>query len=257
MVEYKVHPTETNAFVISLFFALFGYLILIGLFSLMFLSEVGLAAGLVLIFYILLIAGFVIFQKIILVGHIRGNGVKISRDQLPEVYGVYKELIERAELKEEPGLYLMEAGGILNAFATTFMFKNYVVIYTDILEKAYEDGIDTVRFVLAHELCHVLRRHMLKNLLLLPAIFIPFLLQAYSRGCEYTCDAFGRALSPSGAEDGIMILAAGKKLYRRINREEYIRNVEADTSFVSFIAEAVSTHPHLPKRLREIRNADR
>lgn len=256
MIEYKVHPHETNAFIIAVFFAVIGYLILLGLFALMLLSEVGLAVGFLLIFYILLIAGFIVFQKIILVGHIRGNGVRITRDQLPEVHEVYEKLVERAELREEPGLYLMEAGGILNAFATTFMFKNYVVIYADILEKAYEDGIDTVTFVLAHELCHVVRRHMLKNLLLLPALFIPFLLQAYSRGCEYTCDAFGKVMSPSGAEEGLMILAAGKKLYRRINREEYIRNAASDHSFASFLAEVVSTHPHLPKRLQEIRRLD-
>jgi Zn-dependent protease with chaperone function len=256
MVEYKVHPNETNAFIIAVFFAVIGYLVLIALFSLMLMSEAGLAVGFLLIFYILLIAAFLLFQKIILVGHIRGNGVRITRDQLPEVYDVYEKLVEKAELREEPGLYLMESGGILNAFATTFLFKNYVVIYADILEKAYEDGIDTVEFILAHDLCHVVRRHMLKKLLLLPAIFIPFLLQAYSRGCEYTCDAFGKAFSSSGAEDGLMILAAGKKLHRRINREEYIRNAAADHSFVSFFAEVFSTRPHLPKRLQEIRRLD-
>ncbi|MBM7870707.1 beta-lactamase regulating signal transducer with metallopeptidase domain [Clostridium pascui] len=42
--------------------------------------------------------------------------------------------------------------------------------------------------IIAHELAHIKRNHIIKQTLILPAMWIPFLGETYSKSCEYTCD---------------------------------------------------------------------
>ena len=85
------------------------------------------------------------------------NGVEITRHQLPEIRAIYDDLIDRMEIGYEPRLYLVNGNGSVNAFAAKCQVRRaYVVIYSDIVDIAYELGdFDGVKFVLAHELGHI------------------------------------------------------------------------------------------------------
>ena len=124
---------------------------------------------------------------------------------------------------------------------------------------AYEEGKDAVSFIIGHELGHIKRNHVgfLKSMLILPASFIPFLSGAYSRACEYTCDNFGYSLSPKGATSGLLILAAGKKLYKKIDLSNLINNSRYNHRFASWFAEIFFAHPHLVKRLDVLNKLNR
>jgi Zn-dependent protease with chaperone function len=147
----------------------------------------------------------------------------------------------------------MQSGGVLNAFATRFFGRNYVCIYSEILELAYEHGEAEVAFVLAHELTHVARNHVWWKTVIAPAALVPFLGAAYSRACEYTCDAYGAYLWPQGAEGGILVLAAGKRLYREMDVEAFLAQGHEPDTFWVWLAEHLATHPNLPKRLSYVR----
>jgi Zn-dependent protease with chaperone function len=151
-------------------------------------------------------------------------------------------------LTSVPDVYVLQSGGILNAFASRFMGSNYIIINSDIVEAAEQDK-HILSFIIGHELGHIKRNHMLKNLLLLPSWIIPFLGAAYSRACEYNCDSIGHALSPIGADNGLLLLAAGKTVYKKVNAREYISQQYNDTGFWIWFAEKVSSHPNLTKRL--------
>ena len=114
---------------------------------------------------------------------------------------------------------MIQAGGLLNAFATRFFGRDFVVIYSDVLELAYSEGDAELAFVICHELAHIKRKHLTRRLLLYPSMLIPFLGAAYSRACEYTCDRFGAHYQPDGALGGLLVLAAGKMLYHKSTRE--------------------------------------
>ena len=146
----------------------------------------------------------------------------------------------------------MQNGGVLNAFATRFVGRNYVVIYSEIFDLIHEERTDELSFIIAHELGHVKRNHILKRLLLFPSFIVPFLGAAYSRACEYTCDNIGNALSPNGSKNGLMILAAGKKSFKKVNMDEYLELAEDETGFWKWFAEKVSSHPNLPKRIENV-----
>lgn len=74
----------------------------------------------------------------------------------------------------------------------------------------------------------------------------------YSRACEYTCDRFGAHYRADGAVKGLLVLAAGKKLYRQVDAHDYSSHAEAERGFWVGFAEILSTHPNLPKRVQAV-----
>ena len=122
---------------------------------------------------------------------IRKNGVKISEQQFPHFYAQAVTVAEQMNLKEMPDMYVMQSGGILNAFVAKFGMQNMVVLYSDIFALVEEQGEKEVLYVLAHEFAHIKRKHVGYGWLFMPGLAFPFLGKAYSRACEYTCDRSG------------------------------------------------------------------
>jgi Zn-dependent protease with chaperone function len=234
----RVHPNERRYFVIVAVVSVLLYLMLI-------LSVIGLI-------YILIGALVGLFVNGLFTGHFRGNSVRVSEHQFPDIHGVIVRLAREVGI-EAPTAYVLQAGGALNAFALRFLGRNYVVLYSDVVELARQQGEEALAFVIAHELAHHQRGHTgWKRVLTLPGAFIPFLGSAYSRACEYTCDAYGADASPEGAVDGLLVLAAGKQLYRDIDARAFARQADQEEGFWVAFAELVASHPNLPKRVSAV-----
>ena len=237
-MEFLVHPKEKVYFTISLIVSVICYLVLI--FS-------GLGIVYLVVGIILSLIGHGLF-----IGHLKGNGICVSENQFPEIHRLTQQLANQMQLHPTPSVYVLQAGGLLNAFATKFLGRNFVIIYSDVLELAYEKGESALAFVICHELAHIKRNHLKWHWLLFTSMFIPFLGAAYSRACEYTCDRFGAYYQPDGATLGLLALAAGKKLYRNVNLQEYINQAENERGFWVWFSEIISSHPNLPKRLKAL-----
>jgi Zn-dependent protease with chaperone function len=254
-INYQIHSKENFYFTFKLIISILIYPLLFwGLYEI-FTTELTPQAT-VFIFYAVAILFFLLVRLGLLIGHLKGNAIKIGEYQLPDIYHIAKKQSLQLGLSSTPDIYLMQAGGALNAFATRFMGTNYVVIYSDILEEAYESNKEAVEFIIGHELGHLKRKHSIKNLLLFPSAVVPFLSAAYSRACEYTCDNIGAALSPKGARNGLLILASGKKLYKKINLEKFSAQAESESGFWASFAEKVSSHPKLAKRISPFSNQE-
>jgi Zn-dependent protease with chaperone function len=116
--------------------------------------------------------------------------------------------------------------------------------------------METVLFVLAHELGHIKRKHMQKRFWTFPSSIIPFLTAAYSRSCEYNCDNIGSSFvsSENSKLNALLLLAGGKDIYKEINITNYIETAKQNRSFaVSFVNLFIS-HPYLPNRITNIKN---
>lgn len=236
----RVHPKE------NLYFALAAALSIV-VYAALTLSAVGLV-------YLVIGALIGLFVNGLFSGRFRGNAVRVSPDQFPDVYQATRRLAGEVGLREIPEVYVLESGGALNAFAMRFFGRSYVVLYSEVVELARQQGQEALAFVIAHELAHHQRGHTgWKRLLILPALWIPFVGSAYSRACEYTCDAYGADTSPDGAVDGLLVLAAGKRLYREVNVDAFVRQSEHERGFWVTLAELLSTHPNLPKRVAAVR----
>lgn len=227
----------------------FGFVLLFSILTYLFLafSIIG-----------LFVIAFMLFISIVLNGlymaGIRRNGVKLSKEQFPELYEKAVTVGKDMGLSKTPDIYVVESEGVLNAFATRFFLKDMVVLYSGIFDLIEKDGEKEVMFVLAHEFAHLKRKHVLISLLILPAMWIPFLGNAYLRACEYTCDRYATYYIQSleAATNGLLMLAIGKELYSKVNREVYMKQLETESGFFVWLNEKLSSHPHLPKRVYEL-----
>ncbi|HEX2094037.1 MAG TPA: M48 family metallopeptidase [Longimicrobiaceae bacterium] len=236
--EALVHPKEKLYFSVCLGISVLVYLVLV-------VSIIG-------ILYILFGALIGLLVHGLFVGSLRGNGIKVSAQQFPDVHQITQKLSREMGMTQAPDVYILQAGGALNAFATRFLGRDFVVLYSDVVELARAQGEDALAFVICHELAHHYRKHTSRRLLLLPAMWFPLLGSAYSRACEYTCDAFGAHYCGKGALDGLLVLAAGKELYREVNVEAFANQSYSEEGFFVWLSEKLTTHPHLPKRVAAV-----
>jgi Zn-dependent protease with chaperone function len=235
-----VYRKENIYFAITLIFSILTYMVLV--FSIV---GITIILGLMLVSY---------FFHALSMASIRRNGVRISEQQFPFLYQKAVKLAEDMELEKMPAIYVMESMGMLNAFATRFFGKNMVVVYSEIFDLVEENREDEVMFVLAHEFAHLKRRHVLIHLLLLPAMFVPFLGETYLRACEYTCDRYAAYYlgNINTAKETLSMLAIGKKLSGKMNKEAYVQQLSEESGFFAWLSEKLSSHPDLPKRINAL-----
>jgi Zn-dependent protease with chaperone function len=211
--------------------------------------------GASIVMYALLFAFVAFFAQGLALGRIRGNAVKVSERQFPQLHRLAAAHAQRLGLKRVPDVYVMESGGLLNAFATRFGGRDFVIVFSDVLELALVQGESAVGFIMGHELAHVWRGHLKHRWLTMPARLIPYIALAYSRACEYTCDRIGAYCQPDGAIAGLLVLAAGKQLHAHVDVKEYASQAETENNFWIRRAEVMSSHPRLPKRIAALLKA--
>lgn len=236
---YKfVHPSENLLFAVVVSFSVLIYL--------------SLLSSPLIFSYLIMFLVLSFLSHALFLCHIRGNGVKVTPQQFSNLYQTLIDICQKLDLKDVPDVYIIQGGGMLNAFATKLIARRFVVLYADILEIAYDNGEDAVKFVLAHELAHIKRKHVARQWLTMPGRMIPFLGSAYSRSCEYTCDRIAVDCSPRGGVSGLMALAVGKRLYKQIDLAAYLAQAQTEGGFWFWFTEKMSSHPYLFKRIAAI-----
>lgn len=240
-LQNLIHKDEKRYFSVALIVSIIIYV------SLLFYLE-GLGV-------LLLLTAISLFSNGLMIARIRTNGVRLSANQFPEVYNKVVELCNSMEIQSIPEVYVIESGGILNAFAAKSFRKNIVILYSDIFDLINTENNDELSFIIAHELAHIKRRHVAKHLFILPAMWIPSLGNAYLRACEYTSDRIAAYYinNSEASMNALTILAIGKTLFNKVNRDEYLLQHSKNKGLLNKLAEKSSTHPSLPKRIYEIK----
>jgi len=200
--------------------------------------------------YILLIGFFLWLANGLLVARLRSEGVEITAEQEPGLYRSLQEVGARLGLTTLPRLYIIQAEGALNAFTTRHSSRNFIVIYSDMLQACGSESAE-VKFVLGHEIGHIQRQHVLKYLLLLPGRIMPLIGDAYSRACERTCDRYGAtgAVDPDGAIRAMMMLSAGPQYGKTLNAEKFAAQHFSERGFFVSWHELTSAYPTLSQRV--------
>jgi Zn-dependent protease with chaperone function len=201
-------------------------------------------------FYAVFFLAFFFLAHLALVAHLRGSAVKLGPEQLPDLFERVRLVAERLGMKRLPDAYLMQAGGVLNAFATKFFRSNFIVLYSELLE-ACGDDTQAADFVIAHELGHVQAGHLRFQWLIAPGRLFPFIGSAYSRARECTADRYGYAgiTDPDAATRGLTVLAAGKRHAPRVNVDAFLQQQRDMATVWMTIGRWMSTHPPLVDRI--------
>jgi Zn-dependent protease with chaperone function len=191
---------------------------------------------------------FVLIAHAVYLAHVRGNGVRLSEKQLPELYRQCQAAAYKLGLSTVPDIYVVQSGGLLNAFATRLISRKYVVLFSELVNQCEDQR--QLDFVIGHEMGHLAAGHLAWNAFLAPAQLVPWLGPAFSRAREYTSDRCGFAvvgqLEP--ALRGLAVLAAGGRLAGALDLAEFVRQRDESGRFWMAVRELCSSHPYLCKR---------
>ncbi|MGH8244729.1 MAG: M48 family metalloprotease, partial [Steroidobacteraceae bacterium] len=169
------------------------------------------------------------------------------------IYAQYRESCRTLGMDDVPTAYLMMSDGVLNALATRFLRRHYVVVFSSVVD-ALRSRPEALRFYFGHELAHIKRGHLQLAWLRMPAAILPLLGAGYRRAQEYTCDLHGLAASASrdDALAALGVLASGGEKLPQFNAAAFIEQQARTGGFWMSYHELTNDYPWLCKRLAHV-----
>ena len=232
-----VYPNERKLFRIAMALSIVAWTLLI-------LGTLGVALLYVGIFFL-----FAIFVQSGFITHVKGNGIRITQEQYPDLYESVQACSTKVGLETAPEAYLLRTD-FFNALATRFLRRHYIVLFTDVVD-ALQDQPAAIDFYIGHEVGHIHRNHIRWGWVLAPVMWLPVLGSAYRRAEEYTCDRYGNACCDSD-EDAIAALsaiAAGDTRWKTLDVGAYLKQVDDTGGFFMSLNELIGEYPWLCKRM--------
>lgn len=213
----------------------------------------ALAFTIIGMFYVLIFAFFLWMGNGLLCAHLRSESVRVTEQQLPQLYAAYLEVCTKLNLARPPALYVLQSGGMLNAFATRHAGRSFVVVYSDFVDVLGADSAE-MKFILGHEIGHLRSRHLLKQILLAPGLFMPLLGPAYRRSWESSCDRHGAyaAQDIDASARAMMVLSGSKGHGPQLNADVFAGQHVNERGFFVSLHELASTYPTHSKRVTDL-----
>lgn len=182
----------------------------------------------------------------------RANSLRITEKNFPEVYALIEEYANRLGIAV-PKAYVTQRSGVLNAFSSFLIRKQWICIHAEIFEVAYREhkDMDALAFVIAHEMAHIYYGHSTfhYNLWILFSNAIPILGATASRTREYSCDRLAQRLTGTDGLDAMMMLVVDRHLYKMVDKEDYVEEMRDRKGFFLWVANLVADHPVMCKRV--------
>ncbi len=187
---------------------------------------------------------------------IYGNAVHVNGNQYEKLNQLSAEVTSQLALEKKPEMFVMNSEGLTNALAIKFLSGKYVLLFSNLVDLLWDESEkeNTLRFVIAHELAHHAAGHVnfWPNLIMKPAMIIPFLGSAYSRSCELTCDRIAAQVvqdKQSSAKALISLASGSRELVSHTNQSAFIAQEQQVPGMFGFLQEILSSHPRMTKRL--------
>ena len=199
--------------------------------------------------YLLLVYLFFLFAHSAFISHLKGNGVRITEEQYPDLYESLVRNSEKVGLHHVPEAYLLRTD-FFNALATRFRGRNFVVLFTDVVD-ALETQPGAIDFYIGHELGHLHRKHLQWGPFLVFSAWVPLLGPAYRRAQEYTCDRYGAMCCGNDADvvAAISTMSAGDTRWNSLNLDAYLKQINETSGFWMSFNEINNDYPWLTKRM--------
>ena len=197
---------------------------------------------------------FSLFARAVFVTHVRGNGLRVSNEQLPHIQAA----VERAAAalsSPVPETYVVQFGGVREAVARIFLGSKLLVLSNDLIDDQGEGP--ELDMVIGRQVAHFRYRHLRWGVVLFPSMILPLLYPAWRRSTEYTADRCGLLVcgDPAAAERAIYITAAGGELGRRVTPEAYHDQVRSTGGFFLTFASLLSPEPSTVWRVSRLLQA--
>jgi hypothetical protein len=187
---------------------------------------------------------------------IRGNSVRLSDKQFPEIYSILKDHCHRLGMTKIPELFL--TGGSITPFSRTFSswHENYIVLHQVIFDIDDRKTMDVLAFVLGHELGAIrLNQTAVWNEMLLTYVSaLRWFRVPLERVRTFSRDRYGAALAPTGFR-GLLINATGRRLMDHVDVEDYLAQARKYGGLWSNLNVFFERKPQVLTRLKQLHAA--
>ncbi len=143
--ELRALPRERTLYPLALAISIFAW-VLLGL------SIVGAICGWLIVLFILV-------SHALYLAYVHGNGVRLSEHQLHEILHKVQRAAHELGMAQPPETYVLQSGGILNALATRFLGRKFIILYSYLLDKC-DPRTNELDFVIGHEVGHLAAGHL-------------------------------------------------------------------------------------------------
>ena len=187
---------------------------------------------------------------------IRGNSVRLSEQQFPEIYAILQDHCRRLGMARVPELFL--STGAIAPYSRTFSSwrENYIVLHQIIFDIDDRKTMDVISFVLGHELGAIrLNQTAVWNEMLLTYVSsIKWLRNPLERVRIFSRDRYGAALTPTGFR-GLLINAVGRRLMGQVNIADYLDQERRYGGFWNGLNVFFEARPQVFTRIRRLHAA--
>jgi Zn-dependent protease with chaperone function len=187
---------------------------------------------------------------------VRGNSVRLSTEQFPEIYAILEGHCRRLGMAEIPELFL--SGSSIAPFSKAYSSwrENYIVLHQIIFDIDVQKTADVAAFTLGHELGAIRLNHtaVWNEMLLTYVSTIKWLRNPLERVRMYSRDRYGATLSPTGFR-GLLISAIGRRLMDQVNVEEYLLQARRYGGIWAMLEVFFEAKPQVLSRIQQLRAA--
>ena len=188
--------------------------------------------------------------------YVRAMSLKITPRNFPEVYELIESFARRLGMEKVPDTFVVQQNGILNAFSSFILRRQYIQINSEIFEAAYREhhDLESVAFVIAHEIAHIYYGHstLHYNLWIWFSENIPLFGAIASRTREYSCDRLAQRLTNNDGIDAMLMLVVDRHLYKMVDKRDYVEEAAKQRGFFIWLVNLFADHPVMCKRIRAL-----
>ena len=180
---------------------------------------------------------------------VRGNSVRLSPAQMPEIYEVLQSHCRRLGMTSVPELYLSDEAISDSSQAYSSWHCDYIVLGADFLQPDIDRVRDVFTFQLARELGRIRLGHTRwwDEMLISYVVKIPYLRNVLLHLRTFSNDRYGAFLAPEGLP-GLVALASGRRMLHSVNVPDFIRQARDFQGPWARLSELMEARPHVLSR---------
>ncbi|AKV00636.1 hypothetical protein AKJ09_07299 [Labilithrix luteola] len=183
----------------------------------------------------------------------RGNAVRISGDQFPELHAIVAEHCRRLEMNERPELYVSVTADAMVSVYSAVGSPSCVLLSEEFFDPEWRKNLDAMSFAIGWGLGAIRLGHtrFLSDVLTAYIVHVPFLRNPVSLVRTYSRDRCAAFVAPEGVR-GLVLQAAGKDVLAAMDPASFVEQAMQFDGLWAKLSQLRRPTPHVLVRIKRL-----